>query len=81
MKRGTVIQDRNGTSGTKQEPVLNQGGNINDLQLSKYVDGKIGLVDITNNQTGLKGVTQGKAPIIDDEHVEMVIAAGKIAVT
>ena len=40
------------------------------------MDGKIGLVDITNNQTGLKGVTQGKAPIIDAEHVDMVITAG-----
>ena len=60
--------------------LLNQGGNINDLQLSKYVDGKIELADITDNQTGLKEVTQGKLPVIDDVHVEMVIAADEIAV-
>ena len=37
------------------------------------------LADTTDNQTGLKGVMHGKAPVIDNVHVEMIIAAGEIA--
>ena len=39
-----------------------------------YVEGKVELTDITDRemQTGMKGMKKGRAPDIDEMHVEMV---------
>ena len=84
------MKDRNGKLVTEQEAVLkvwesyskellNQERNNNDLELPPYVEGKVELTDITDikMQTGMKGMKKGRAPGIDETHVEMVMAAGE----
>ena len=46
------------------------------MELPSYVEGKVELTD-TEMQTGIKGVKKGRAPGIDEMHVEMVMAAGE----
>ena len=89
VKGGTVIKDRNGKLVTEQEAVLKvwesyfkallyQEGNKNDLELPLYVEGKVELTHImdTEMETGMKGMKKGRAPGIDEVHVEMVMIAG-----
>ena len=60
--------------------LLNQERNNNDLELPSYVEGKVELTDITDieMQTGMK---KGRAPGIDEMHVEMVMAAGESGIS
>ena len=94
VKGGTVIKDRNGKLVIEQEAVLkvlesyfkeqlNQERNNNDLELPSCVVGKVELTDITDTemQTGMKGKKKGRAPDIDEMHVEMVMAAGESGIS
>ena len=59
--------------------LLNQEGNKNYLELPLDVEGKGKLTGITDTkkQTGTKGMKKGRAPGIDEMHVEMVMAEGE----
>ena len=59
--------------------LLNQERNNKDLDLPSYVEGKVELTDITDTEihTGMKGMKKGRAPVIYDMLVEMVMAAGE----
>ena len=94
MKGGTVIKDRNGKLVTEQEALLkvwesyfkellNQERNNNDLELPSYVEGKVELTDITDTEmlTGMKGMKKGRAPGIDEMHMEMVMAVGESGIS
>ena len=93
VKGGTFIKDRNGKLVTSREEVLkvweghysellNHEGNMSDLELPNYVQGKLNVIEITDMEVtrGLKGMKKGREPGLDEMRTEMVDVAGEIGV-
>ena len=59
--------------------LLNWEGSNGELELPCYVEGKVDLVEITEEevQTALKRTKKGRVPDTDEVCTEMIIAAGR----